>query len=70
MVDDYEVRGVLAGAYRGKQLERATVRHVLFDGADRTACGRVREEHLCDVAEREPPTCAACLAKLKKRLAI
>lgn len=49
MANGYEVRGVLAARYKGKQEQRALVRHVLFDGAERTACGRVHEEHLCDV---------------------
>jgi hypothetical protein len=66
MANGYEIRGVLAAAYEGKQEQRACLLHVLFDGADRTACGRVLEEKLCDVSESRPVTCTACLRKLEK----
>lgn len=63
----YEVRGVLAGAYRGKDVEdRVLLRHALLPDEEKTLCRRVLEERLCDVDEPEEPTCAVCLERLER----
>jgi hypothetical protein len=66
----YDVRPVLAGAYRGRDLSKRPLRtHVAVLGADgyptRTLCRRVEPENLADA---EPagaePTCPACKERL------
>ena len=61
----YEVRGVLAGAYRGRQDRRAMVRHAIYirpsgEPATTTLCGAVDEGSLCDVPESGAPSCKRC----------
>jgi len=73
----YETREMLAGAYRGGQMERRMVSHfcVVDSPAEplHTVCGRVKGERMCDVGHRlgdpsltEPPTCPACLKKYER----
>jgi hypothetical protein len=67
-----ETRGVLAGAYRGKDVsERSLLTHYLkvTDGGEwaaKSLCGRILGERLSDVDEREDATCEACAVKLAK----
>ena len=62
----YEVRGVLAGAYRGKSVsERELLLHALAPGEEKTLCRKLLAERLCDVDEPGEPTCEACLARLE-----
>ena len=61
------MRGVLAAAYRGKDVaERALLRHVaILDGdgyAARTLCNRVPSESLADQDDGKA-TCPACLER-------
>jgi hypothetical protein len=59
----YTVHGVLAGAYRGKDISaRALLLHASSDGGQTALCGKVKEWSLCDMEEDGPPTCARCLA--------
>lgn len=66
----FEVRAVLAGAYRGRQMERATRLHLYETtngkwGAPKTLCGRIEADRLCDVAEDPSElSCEACKARL------
>lgn len=74
----YQVRGVLGGAYKGKDLsERALLTHavgVSADGRDTLAakslCNRILEERLVDSHGGEPagsiPTCPVCRERLAK----
>jgi hypothetical protein len=67
----YEARAVLAGAYRARAEERATLIHY-YDVTDapleaaKTLCGRVPADSLCDVAE-PAATCAECVARFYRR---
>ena len=63
----YTVHGVLAAAYKGKDLgERALLTHVSLDDGDTVLCKRVK--HICDYAEPGEPTCVTCQARLAKLL--
>ncbi len=64
----YEVRGVLAGAYKGarKNLEVCLTHLVLTSeskGDLAVHCGGVEIDNLCDMVEEGAPTCKKCLAK-------
>jgi len=68
------VRGVLAGAYRGRDLgERELRTHVVRDGAARSLCGRIEDEHLVDRCGADPagswPTCPLCSERLSRMTA-
>lgn len=75
----YSVRGVLAGAYRGRQEDRHAVTHAIKVDADgwtaarRTLCGRVAADSLVDSGGAEPagtaPTCTACAARFARESA-
>ena len=61
------VFSVLAGAYRGKDIEERTLlMHAIlvdaegYPAAAKSLCGRVLEERLCDLPERGAPTCPLC----------
>lgn len=68
----YEVRAVLAGAYRGKDVgQRMLLLHVLLideqdHEADTTLCGRVDNENLSDLPMNTPPTCPLCVKRLAR----
>lgn len=69
-----EVRGVLAGAYKGKgrkaleQGSAATLHtHATADDGRTALCKRVGEWHLADLPEQGEPTCLVC-AKRKAKL--
>ena len=63
----FTVHGVLAGAYKGRDIsERALLRHASVNGGDTALCGTVKADSLCDMEEEGLPTCAKCLAKLEK----
>lgn len=76
----YETRGVLAGAYKARSYERATLTHALaIDDsktpweaeAATTLCGRIKSERLADphaMDTAETPTCATCAARLARRI--
>jgi hypothetical protein len=62
----FEVHGVLAGAYRGRVLDRLMPRtHVLevVDGDPRRVLCGLPVESLCDVLEFGSPTCPKCKRK-------
>lgn len=65
----YETRGVLAGAYAGKNPPLKYVLTHTVSGDDEPLCKRVRAESMCDVAIREPdgapspPRCPVCLRR-------
>lgn len=69
----YDVRAVLAGAYRGRQDERACVTHALEVDAERSLCGRIEADRLVDSHGGEPagavPSCATCAARLARAVA-
>lgn len=57
----YTVHGVLAGAYKGRDIGgRALLRHASTDGGSTALCGKVKQDHLCDFEEDGPPTCERC----------
>ncbi len=72
----YDVRDVLAGAYRGKDLgERTLLSHALYVDANgdetkpSTACGRVKSERLVDVhgmRAGSPITCEECAVRVAR----
>lgn len=55
----WNVVGVLAGAYRGKD-ERSSLTHLEVPGTNNAWCGRVKPGHLSNYSEGGPPTCGAC----------
>jgi hypothetical protein len=64
----YTVHGVLAGAYKGRDIsERALLRHASTDEGHTALCGTVKADSLCDMEEEGLPTCEKCLAKVAKR---
>jgi hypothetical protein len=66
------VRAVLAGVYRAGALDRrAPLTHAIaLDAAGNELhllCAGVRSvDHLCDVAEKGPPTCPTCARRAAK----
>jgi hypothetical protein len=63
----YTVHGVLAAAYKGKDIDdRALLTHASLDEGDTTLCKRVK--HICDLVETGEPTCVTCQARLAKLL--
>jgi hypothetical protein len=64
----YTVHGVLAGAYRGKDIsERALLRHASQDESDTAVCKTVKQGKLCDLVEEGPVTCPVCLQRIATR---
>jgi hypothetical protein len=58
--------GVLAGAYRGKDVSaRALLTHASLDG-NTALCKTVRPGALCDMVEDGPLTCPVCQARLAR----
>lgn len=81
-VRKFQVRGVLAGAYRGRgrrgsvvNLEGRTLRTHYYEvtngpwGAGKTLCGRVKDESLSDLTEGEEASCPACLERFVRLVA-
>ena len=68
----FEVRTVLAGAYRGKDIEERECLLHLYEvtggkwGSPKTLCGLIKEDNLCDVAEDGDPTCPVCAKRAAK----
>lgn len=64
----YTVHGVLAAAYKGKDIgDRALLRHASQDESSTALCKRVKPGLLCDFAEEGEVTCATCLERIAKR---
>lgn len=62
----YTVHGVLAGAYKGKDISaRTLLTHASQDETDSSVCKRAK--NLCDVVESGPVTCPLCLERIAKR---
>lgn len=58
--------GVLAGAYKGKNVnERALLTHASVDGGITALCKKVKADALCDM-EEETVTCPTCIARVAK----
>jgi hypothetical protein len=57
---------VLAGAYRGKGLDRTLLSHSLAEGAAKSLCGKIPADNLCDRVLPTPPTCPVCAARLAR----
>lgn len=74
--ETYEVRAVLAGAYRGNGRRGAgpkgnTLTHAIRMGeggseADESLCGRIDSGNLCDVDVGGEPTCPVCARRLER----
>lgn len=63
----YRTLGVLAGRYRGKDVSsRPLLTHAFFEGKEKSACGRMKEDDCSDLDTHTLPTCAACRAKVSK----
>lgn len=61
------VHGVLAGAYKGKDVAaRTLLTHASIDGGMTALCKRVKQDALCDLEESEPATCPTCAARAAK----
>ena len=68
MTNKYTVHGVLAGAYKGKDIgERVLLHHASLDDGGTALCKRVREDMLCDMYETGEPTCPICLKRIGAR---
>lgn len=68
-----EIRGVLAGAYRGKDVgDRSLLTHAVLVGANgrdvRTLCKKVPIDHMCDQVEAGPVSCLVCFGRLARLL--
>ena len=64
----YTVHGVLAGAYKGKDIgQRTLLLHASQDEGRTSVCRRVREYMLCDWKEDDDVTCPECLARIERR---
>ncbi len=62
----YTVHGVLAGAYRGRDVgTRALLSHASTDGGETALCKKAR--HLADAEPSGEVDCDACLARIAKR---
>lgn len=72
MMRSFEVRDVLAGAYKGRSVSHRILRTHLFEvtngrwGAGKTLCGRVSEDHLADMPRTESPSCPTCSERYAK----
>lgn len=65
MTTTYTAHDVLAGAYRGRNLNaRALLTHASIDDGDSALCGRTG--NLCDVASGVV-NCPECLARIARR---
>lgn len=68
----YEVRPVLAGAYRGQDIgDRALLTHAVGIDADnrdapKTLCGRILSERLSDENVGGVPSCPVCAERLAR----
>lgn len=61
----FTVHGVLAAAYKGKDVsQRSLLTHASTDGGISAVCRRVKEDSLCDLQEDGPPTCPDCARKV------
>lgn len=61
----FTVHGVLAGAYRGKDIgERTLLTHASVDGGETALCRKVKAGALCDAVESGSPTCPLCAARV------
>lgn len=64
----YTVHGVLAGAYRGKDIgARALLNHASQDESGTAVCKTVKPGMLCDMPEDGPVTCPVCLQRISTR---
>jgi hypothetical protein len=64
----YTVHGVLAGAYRGKDISaRALLRHASQDESYTAVCKTVKADTLCDMVEDGDVTCPVCLQRIAAR---
>lgn len=69
MTTTFTVHYVLAGAYRGKDLEeRALLAHVSEDGGLTALCRKVKADHLCDEAVDDMPSCPECLRRAGRKI--
>lgn len=65
MAKTITVHGVLAGAYRGKDIAaRALLTHASADGGETSLCRRVKAGSLCDAVEPGKPTCPECARRM------
>lgn len=62
----YTVHGVLAGAYRGRDISaRALLLHASVDGSATSLCKRTA--NLCDAEEAGEVDCPECVARIARR---
>lgn len=67
-----EIRGVLAGAYKGRKWvdnAKACLTHAVVIGVDnrdvRTLCRKIPIDHMCDQIEPGPVSCPTCFTRLE-----
>lgn len=67
----YTIHGVLAGAYRGKDVaDRTLLTHASLDNGETSLCARVRRHGLFDEAldpQETSTTCSQCKRALSRR---
>lgn len=69
MANEYTVHGVLAGAYKGKDISgRTLLTHASTDGGVTAMCRKVKADSLCDLEETGLPTCPVCQARIVRAL--
>ena len=65
----YTIQGVLAGAYRGRDIsQRALLTHAVIQGESRSLCRRMDADRLTgwDEGNRDEPTCPVCAERLAR----
>lgn len=63
----YSVHGVLAGAYRGRDVsQRATLTHAIIVGEDKSLCRRIEAGRLAGYSDSPDPTCPECASRLAR----
>ncbi|HUS27562.1 MAG TPA: hypothetical protein VMZ53_03615 [Kofleriaceae bacterium] len=67
MTNNITIHGILAGAYRGKGLERTLLTHASADGGVTALCRTIKADSLCDEVLDEAPSCARCERKVADR---
>jgi hypothetical protein len=72
MAGTYTIHGVLAGAYKGRQNERATLYHASVNGGETSLCNKIKNYRLADTLSidfRNPPSvdCPECVRRILRR---
>lgn len=63
---EWRWRGVLAGAYKGPQLERRIVAHLVNVETREVLCRRVDPDRMSDADDYNSPKCPRCVERGRK----